>query len=135
MGITIDGPTRIGYNFSGQLAPTKALVANITGPVFVPDGKRHQFAFTYDPSANGGRGTVMLTLDKREFRHNLSPEQRRAGATFDRFGMMNVRRGGKYVTVYLDDLTYTVRRDPDAPPPRHVAGNYQSALPGRRPEV
>jgi len=25
----------------------------------------------------------------------------------DRFGIMNARRGGKYVTVYLDDLTYT----------------------------
>jgi len=31
---------------------------------------------------------------------------------------MSFRRGGKYSTLYFDDLTYTTRR-PDAPPARH----------------
>jgi hypothetical protein len=119
MGITIDGPTRIGYNFSGQIAPTRALVGNTAGPVFVPDGRSHAFSFAYDPKGNKGLGTVTVTLDKETFKHDLTREQRSAGSTFDRFGMMNMRRGGKYVTVYLDDLTYTARRAPGAAPARH----------------
>ena len=31
---------------------------------------------------------------------------------------MNVRSGGKYVTVYLDDLEYTARRPAGYKPPR-----------------
>jgi hypothetical protein len=42
-----------------------------------------------------------------------------AGARFDRFGIMNVRKGGKYVTMYLDDLQYTGRRAPKHRPVRH----------------
>jgi hypothetical protein len=120
MGITIDGPTRIGYNFSGQVAPTRATVGNIAGPIFMPDGRRHRFTFTYDPRANDNRGRITITLDdEHTFKHDLTREQRAAGSTFDRFGMMNVRRGGKYVTVYLDDLTYTARREAGAMPARH----------------
>ena len=119
MGFTIDGPTRIGYNFSGQIAPTKALVGNIAGPVFLPDGKKHVFTFSYDPKANNARGSITCTLDNHVFKHDLTPEQRAAGSTFDRFGMMNVRRGGKFVTVYLDDLTYSARREADQRPARH----------------
>ena len=34
-------------------------------------------------------------------------------AIFDRFGVANLRSGGKYVIVYFDDLTYTARRPKD----------------------
>ena len=35
---------------------------------------------------------------------------------FNRFGLANVRSGGHSVEFYLDDLTYTARRDPDTRP-------------------
>jgi hypothetical protein len=32
---------------------------------------------------------------------------------------MNIRRGGKYVTVYFDDMNYTARRPKDYQPAQH----------------
>ena len=54
-----------------------------------------------------------MWLDEKEFALDLKPEQRAAGARFDHFGLMNIRRGGKYVILYFDDLTYTARRPKD----------------------
>jgi hypothetical protein len=44
---------------------------------------------------------------------------RKANASFDHFGLSSVRIGGKWVTVYLDDLTYTARRPADFKPTKH----------------
>ena len=118
--LAIEGPTRIGYYFSAQVWPADIhRVSNSDGPVFVPDGVPHKFAFTYDPQANSGQGALGFTLDDAKWKHNLTKEQRAAGARFDRFGVRNLRRGGKYVEVYFDDLAYTVRRDQDAKPVVH----------------
>jgi hypothetical protein len=59
---------------------------------------------------------VTVTLDGREYLLDLSPRQRKSGAVFDRFGLANVRSGGHSVEFYLDDLTYTARREPGARP-------------------
>jgi hypothetical protein len=40
-------------------------------------------------------------------------------AQFDRFGLVTVRRGGKFVTVFFADLTYSARRKEGMPPVRH----------------
>lgn len=119
MGIGIDGPTRIGYWFSPLVCPTLALTGAAEGPVFVPNGKKHNYTFDYDPKANNNTGRIRMTLDGQEVILNLSPEQRKQGATFDHFGLMNARRGGKYVTVYFDDMTYTARRTKDYKPVFH----------------
>lgn len=55
---------------------------------------------------------------KDYMRKILGSEQRAAGAIFDRFGVACIRKGGKYVTRYLDDLTYTANR-PEADKPVH----------------
>jgi len=108
--VAIEGPTRIGYYFSAQLCPAdRARNSHSDGPIFVPDAQRHSFTCKYDPEDNGGSGRITLTLDGKQYTHNLTQEQRKAGAYFDRFGLLNMRRGGKYVEVYLDDLAYTVR--------------------------
>jgi len=61
-----------------------------------------------------------VTLDgEPPFTLDLEPAQRKAGATFDRFGLMSFRRGGKYSTLFFDELTYTTRRTADAPPVRY----------------
>ena len=78
--------------------------------VFTPDRKRRRFEFRYDPAANDGVGRVTVTLDGKAESFDLTPEQRRSGAMFNRFGLANVRSGGHSVEFYLDDLTYTARR-------------------------
>jgi hypothetical protein len=110
MHVAIEGPTRVGYYFSAQVWPQDTrLASHSDGPVFVPDSTKHHFNFNYDPTTNGNQGTVTLTLDGKEWKHNLTKEQRQSGGTFDKFGIVNIRRGGKYVEVYFDDITYTSR--------------------------
>ena len=66
-------------------------------------------------------GRITVTLDGQPpFTLDLTPEQRKAGAKFDRFGLMSFRRGGKYGTLYFDDLTYTTRQALNGPAVRHV---------------
>ena len=59
---------------------------------------------------------MTVTLDDHEFGFDLTPQQRKSGAIFDRFGLANVRGGGHSVELYLDDLTYTARREKNAKP-------------------
>lgn len=120
MSMAIEGPTRIGYNLSPQLCPAeRSRASHGEGPIFVPHGERHRFTFDYDPAANKGSGRITITVDGKPFHLDVTPEQRHAGATFDRFRLLNLRRGGKYVTAYFDDLTYTARRAKDHQPVRH----------------
>ena len=110
LGVEIEGPTRVGYTFNALCSPTPETATGRSGPLFLPDRSKHDFSFVYDPAANGGVGRITVTLDGGSYHHDLTPEQRAAGARFDRFGLWNIRRGGKFVEVYLDDLTYTTRR-------------------------
>ncbi len=116
MLLEIEGPTRIGYYLSAQLSPTRTLASHSEGPIFVPTGEKHHFTFDYDPSANNGVGQITMSIDNEAHTLDLTPQQRAAHVTFDRFGLLNIRRGGKYVTVYLDDLRYTARRPADYRP-------------------
>lgn len=61
----------------------------------------------YDPRANHGVGRIYLTFDDQKLSLDLRPGDRKAGATFDRFGLFNIQEGGHYVEVYVDDLTFT----------------------------
>jgi hypothetical protein len=119
MGVTIGGPTRIGFYFASFCAPTTQAAASTNGAVIHPDRKRRHFSFDYDPKANGGVGRIVCKLDDERFVLDLTPEMRKADASFDHFGISSMRQGGKWVTVYLDDLTYTARRPADYKPARH----------------
>lgn len=121
LGIVVDGPASIGWWFNPTVtAADRTLSKDRTGVVFLPTRTARTFEFAYDPAANNGVGRITVQLDKEApFTLDLRPEQRKAGATFDRFGLMSFRRGGKYSTLYFDDLTYTTRRTPDAAPVRH----------------
>jgi hypothetical protein len=118
LGIVVGGPTRVGYYFTALCSPKREVALDKHGPIILPTGERHAFSFTYEPGANGGVGRIMVKLDEKIFILNLTPQQRSAGATFDRFGMASIRKGGKYVALYLDDLTYTARR------PQHYTPVY-----------
>jgi hypothetical protein len=114
LGIVIDGPARIGWWFIANCTASERKQSKaVQGPVFLPTREPRAFDFNYDAQANNGIGQITVTLDKEVFTLDLTPEQRKAGATFDRFSMMSFRRGGKYEIIYLDDLTYTARRSKD----------------------
>jgi hypothetical protein len=131
LGIEIEGPTRIGYYFSALCSPRQEIATAKHGPVFVPNRERHAFTFNYDPSANNGVGRITVTLDSESFVLDLKPNQRQAGSTFDCFGMLNPRNGGKWVTVYLDDLSYTARRPQGYQPVRHEQKIVTTPFPPR----
>ncbi len=96
------------------------------------DGTRYHWTLDYDPQAgSSGRFTCMLRSDghpvepidpslpaesqqeaRIRFPHttsftvDLTPELRKEGATFDRFGMINGMKSGGAVTIFFDDLQY-----------------------------
>ena len=118
MGIQIADATAVGYNFTPTLRTPTGRAAK-TGPQFVPDRQRRHFSFEYDPAANNGQGRIIAKLDDQEMKLDLKPDIRKGAVKFDRFGLLNVRSGGKYVEVYFDDLTYTARRPSDYAPLFH----------------
>ncbi len=107
MGITIEGPTRVGHYFRPVYATAKGQRGDAkTGPVLVP-GKAVHWTLLYDPEANGGAGAVQVTLEGKSATLNLKPEHRQQGARFEHFGLCSASPGGGMVKVFLDDLQYT----------------------------
>ncbi len=109
LGIEVMDQTRIGYYFTAVCSPRQDISIEKHGPIYIPDRIKRPFSFDYDPNA-GDAGRITVTLDTTSFTADLTVEQRKTGATFDRFGILNPRKGGKFVDVYLDDLTYVVKR-------------------------
>ena len=118
LGIAISDSSAVGYYFVGLLRANNDNSTHYREKVFTPNRQRRRFTFRYDPAANNGVGRITYTLDDETFIVNVTSEQRAAGATFDRFGFANVRRGGHSVEFYLDDLTYTARRQEGVRPRR-----------------
>ena len=110
MGIEIMDQTRIGYSFTAVCSPEQKKSFEVRGPTIIPDQIRRHFTFEYNPD-KGKAGRITVTLDNDSFMADLTPEQRKIGSMFDHFGLLNPRKGGKYVDVYFDDLSYSVRRN------------------------
>jgi len=121
LGMVVDGPSRVGWFFTSVCtAAERSLMGETRGHVFLPTRRPRTFQFDYDPTANGGVGRVTVALDaEAPFTLDLTAAQRQAGATFDHFGLMSFRRGGKYSILYFDDLTYTTRHPANDPALRH----------------
>jgi hypothetical protein len=73
----------------------------------VPSGKvTHTWSLRYDPHGNNGGGSITATLDGETLMMNLDPGHKSDGATFNRFGLLNVMKhadsGG---VLWLDDVT------------------------------
>jgi hypothetical protein len=119
LGIVVDGPAKIGWYFTPVCTPLDPkLFRDRTGHIFLPTRNPRTFEFAYDPRANNGIGRITVTLDNEQpFALDLTPEQRKAGASFDHFGLMSFRRGGKFSTLYFDDLAYTTSAN--VPQTRH----------------
>jgi hypothetical protein len=73
---------------------------------FAGKGAVHRWSLNYDPKGNNGRGVVTATIDGVEAVCNLAEGHKADGATFNRFGLLNVMKsaddGGE---VWLDDMT------------------------------
>ncbi len=116
MGVTIADSSAVGYYFTPHVTSAHREGVEKACEVFMPDRRRRRLCFNYDPKGNGGTGRVTVTLDGRAYMLDLTPEQRKSGAVFNRFGLANVRSGGHSVEFYLDDVTYTARREPGTRP-------------------
>lgn len=109
VGIVIEGPSRVGHYFRVRYGTSQGQGGDSkTGPVIMADGKSHLWTLEYDPQANGGGGRIVAALDGKRVALDMVPGHKQQGASFNRFGVFNMRRGGHYMTVYFDDLKYTV---------------------------
>jgi len=69
-----------------------------------PDAAKHSWACRYEPAGANGAGEIIFTLDGKESRLALRPELRKAGASFNRFGIFAPRMPGRSTIAYFDDL-------------------------------
>lgn len=116
MGVTLADSSAVGYYFHPLVSASDREGSSTNCGVFTPDRRRRRFRFAYDPAGHNCVGRVTVTLDGKEYNFNLTAQQRKSGAVFNRFGLANVRRGGHSVEFYLDDLTYTARRTAQTKP-------------------
>jgi hypothetical protein len=73
---------------------------------------RYGFTLTYDPASDAGRGRVEFTLTGQgptdeidsPISFELPENVRKDGATFDRFGIANMRKAGGAISLYLSDV-------------------------------
>jgi len=77
-------------------------------------GVRYEWTLSYDPDANGSNGQVVFSLSgfdsakdpiNSPVTFDLPPGFKKQGATFDRFGIVNIRKPGHAFAIWLDNLT------------------------------
>jgi hypothetical protein len=81
-------------------------------PTPLARGSRYGFTITYDPTGANGKGQVSFELRGHEptptiespITFEVTPEVRQDGATFDRFGIVAMRKAGGPLSLFLDDL-------------------------------
>ena len=76
------------------------------GDAPIPTGDAvYQFSLTYDPEGAGGRGTVTAVLDSYTSVMTLEAGHKADGATFNRFGILNVMKAADDPgQLWLDNL-------------------------------
>jgi hypothetical protein len=126
LGIKIGGPTRVGHYFLPAYAPAQTTkpekgdkknppsiaIEKGAGPLLVPK-RPFDWKLTYDPDAEGGKGAITVKLGEESVTLPLKPGDKERAATLDRFGLFTVNRGGSYVKIYFDDLSYTAGKPAD----------------------
>jgi hypothetical protein len=73
-------------------------------PPIRSDGKPHDFVIAYDPGVADSRGEITITMDGATWKAVLPPGFKSAGATLNRFGIMNAQYGGDALECYFDDI-------------------------------
>jgi hypothetical protein len=76
-----------------------------------PCNKSLTWTLAYDPKANNGNGAVTATIGKDKAVCNLDAGHKADGATFDRFGILNVMKSADSGSeIWLDDIAINGRR-------------------------
>ena len=102
------------------------------GEAPIPTGTNdYPFSLNYDPNGAGGRGTVTATLGTYTTVMTLDAGHKADGATFNRFGLLNVMKSADDPgTIWLDDVTINGEAHPfDSDPAwdqRNNRTNYTS---------
>jgi hypothetical protein len=100
---------RAGGDFIGAPDPASGKRVLLDLPA---GGTAHRWSLGYDPAGNGGGGTATLTVGDRKAVLDLDPGHKADGATFNRFGLLNVMKsadtGG---SLWIDDLTVNGETD------------------------
>jgi len=123
----------LGLDFDGEGSGARLAVRMINGSnkscgtfitPFIPgkyrptpikkDGTRYTWKLEYDPDANAGKGRFTFTIksdsskpeefEGKEFAVDLPDGFKKDGATFNRFGLMNMMKPGGTMTIYFADL-------------------------------
>jgi hypothetical protein len=107
--VAVEGPSREGFQFYPAYRVKGDAQGFASGQDLShvqPDGKPHDWSLAYDPAAGDGRGRVVVTFDGKPVTLDLGAGHK-AGARFDRFGLVTTWIDGNGQHVYFDDLTYT----------------------------
>lgn len=113
LGIAVEGPSREGFFVYPAYRVRGDGQGNAKGkdlPHILPDGKSHDWSLVYDPTAASGRGQIVVTLDGKPVRLDLSAGHRQTGAKFNRFGLITTWIDGNGQRIYFDDLRYTFKQ-------------------------
>lgn len=111
------------------------------------DGTRYHWALAYDPQGAGGNGQFTFTMrsdthttqdygalpensekeaqarfpNTQTFTIDLTPGHKKEGATFNRFGVLNMMKSGGVATMFFDDVVIDGRAEDFSKAPRWVA--------------
>lgn len=110
LGVAVEGPSREGFLFYPVYRTRGDGQDYARGddlPHILPDAKPHDWSLSYDPAGAAGRGRITVTFDGTPVPLDVAPGDRKAGARFDRFGLVTTWIDGNGQQVYFDDLTYT----------------------------
>ena len=113
IGVMIEGPSQIGHYFRPIYANSKdANGVSKQGPIISANANRHNWTLEYNPRANSGTGNIILTFDDKTVSLPLKSDAKSDLAVFNRFGLLSYQRGGHYLDIYFDNLTYTAKKTP-----------------------
>ncbi len=110
LGVAIEGPSREGFLFYPVYRLREGESRHGSGddrPHIYPNGQAHEWTLDYDPDAAGGQGRITVTFDGKVVTLDLGRGHKKAGARFDRFGLITTWIDGNGQRIYFDDLTYT----------------------------
>ncbi|HEV2294781.1 MAG TPA: ATP-grasp domain-containing protein [Tepidisphaeraceae bacterium] len=121
LGFAVEGPSDEGfyvYPYFGSSRPdqppeTSRSQQGVRQHIY-PDGKSHDWTLEYVPAGADGQPRITVTLDGQPYSVALPPEDKAAGAHFNRFGIITTHVDGNGLKVYFDDLTYTFRSNGSA---------------------
>ena len=110
------------WRAGGDTTPFPSVTDKDTGRwnlIGFPCNEVFKWTLSYDPQGNGGKGVVIATIGNHTAVCNLDESHKRDGATFNRFGMINVIKSADSGSeVWFDDIsvndgeTETFSQDP-----------------------